>query len=75
MPSLNWIGREAVLIHHNEVLYRLLRVEGGRSVGEADSGNLLVEGDNLEAMKAFYMTIHLNVHFRWMAVSFAPMRS
>jgi len=32
MPSLNWIGREAILNHHTP--------------------NLLIEGDNLEALKA-----------------------
>lgn len=25
MPTLNWIGREAVINHHNNVPYRLLR--------------------------------------------------
>ncbi len=52
MPSLNWIGREAVLNHHNEIPYRLLRFDDQRSVGDKDCGNLLVEGDNLEALKA-----------------------
>ncbi len=27
MPSLNWIGREAVLNHHNEIPYRLPQVK------------------------------------------------
>ena len=52
MPTLNWIGREAVISHHNEVPYRLLHCNGDLSAGEADAGNLLVEGDNLEALKA-----------------------
>jgi adenine-specific DNA-methyltransferase len=52
MPSLNWIGREAVLNHHNEIPYRLLRFEATHAVGAVESGNLLVEGDNLEALKA-----------------------
>lgn len=52
MPTLNWIGREAVINHHNEVPYRLLRCDGPLSVGDPDAGNLLVEGDNLEALKA-----------------------
>ena len=51
MPSLTWIGKEAVLNHHKEVPYRLLREEPGLSVG-APGGILLVEGDNLEALKA-----------------------
>jgi len=52
MPTLNWIGREAVIHHHNEVPYRLLRCEGELSAGDPESGNLLIEGDNLEALKA-----------------------
>jgi 16S rRNA G966 N2-methylase RsmD len=52
MPTLNWIGREAVINHHNEIPYRLLRCDGELSVGDAGNGNLLVEGDSLEALKA-----------------------
>ena len=48
MPTLNWIGREAVINHHNEIPYRLLRCNGELSVGDSGNGNLLVEGDNLE---------------------------
>ncbi len=52
MPTLNWIGREAVLDHHNQVPYRLLRCDGDLSAGDGGDGNLLIEGDNLEALKA-----------------------
>lgn len=52
MPTLDWIGKEAVLNHHEEVPFHLLRCDAALSVGEADSGNLLVEGDNLLALKA-----------------------
>lgn len=52
MPTLNWIGREAVINHHNEIPYRLLRCNGGLSAGDSGNGNLLIEGDNLEALKA-----------------------
>ena len=52
MPTLNWIGKDAVLNHHREVPYRLLKCEGDLSHGDPGSGNLLVEGDNLEALKA-----------------------
>lgn len=51
MPTLNWIGKEAVVNHHNEVPFRLLKCNDKLSVGE-DSGNLLIQGDNLEALKA-----------------------
>ena len=52
MPTLDWIGRRAVINHHREVPYRLLRCEDKLSVGDADAGNLLVQGDNLLALKA-----------------------
>src|SRR6266496_2390625 len=52
MPTLEWIGKKAVLNHHRQVPYRLLKSENSLSVGDAASGNLLVQGDNLLALKA-----------------------
>jgi hypothetical protein len=52
MPTLDWIGKKAVLNHHREVPYRLLKCEARLSVGNPGSGNLLVQGDNLVALKA-----------------------
>ena len=52
MPTLDWIGKNAVLNHHRQVPYRLLQCNGKLSAGDADAGNLLVQGDNLEALKA-----------------------
>ena len=52
MPTLDWIGKKAVINHHNEVPFHLLREEQGMSVGEPGTGNLIVEGDNLSALKA-----------------------
>ena len=51
MPSLDWIGKKAVLNHHREIPFRLLRCDSGLSVG-SETGNLLVEGDSLHALKA-----------------------
>ena len=51
MPSLDWIGKKAVIRHHKEVPFRLLEPIPELSYGEA-SGNLLVQGDNLDALKA-----------------------
>ena len=51
MPTLNWIAKDAVLNHHKEVPFHLLRCDPKRSVGD-ESGNLLVQGDNLLALKA-----------------------
>ncbi len=52
MPTLEWIGKRAVVNHHQEIPYHLLRCDGKRSVGDPGSGNLLLEGDNLLALKA-----------------------
>ncbi|WP_170581928.1 site-specific DNA-methyltransferase [Ruegeria arenilitoris] len=52
MPTLDWIGKKAVVNHHREVPYRLVHCDGELSAGDPDAGNLLVQGDNLEALKA-----------------------
>jgi hypothetical protein len=68
MPTLNWIGKDAVVNHHKEVPFRLLKCNEKLSVGTplplgdrealrkegrgGEVGNLLVQGDNLEALKA-----------------------
>jgi len=52
VPTLDWIGKKAVINHHHEVSFHLLREEADFSVGETGAGNLLVEGDNLTALKA-----------------------
>ena len=51
MPSLNWIGKEAVVNHDKEVPFKLLKKVKTASVGE-NSQNLIIHGDNLEALKA-----------------------
>lgn len=52
MPTLDWIGKKAVVNHHRDVPYRLIHCGKDKSVGDPDAGNLLVQGDNLEALKA-----------------------
>lgn len=52
MPTLNWIGKDAVVKHHKDVPFRLLEPVPELSCGPADSGNLIVQGDNLHALKA-----------------------
>ncbi len=51
MPKLDWIGKNAVVRHHLDVPYRLLHCNGRLSAGDSDSDNLLVQGDNLEALR------------------------
>jgi adenine specific DNA methylase Mod len=52
MPTLNWIGKEAVEKHHLEIPYRLLEYDDELSTGDKEAGNLLIQGDNLHALKA-----------------------
>lgn len=52
MPTLDWIGKKAVVNHHQDVPFHLLRDVPELGCGPADSGNLIVEGDNLTALKA-----------------------
>ena len=52
MPTLNWIGKEAVVKHHKDVPFRLLEPVPELSCGDGASGNLIVQGDNLHALKA-----------------------
>ena len=52
MPELNWIGKQYVVNHAEEVPFRLLRKEPESSEGTEDSGNMILHGDNLEALKS-----------------------
>jgi site-specific DNA-methyltransferase (adenine-specific)/adenine-specific DNA-methyltransferase len=52
MPTLNWIGKEAVVNHHLQVPFQLLKDVPELACGEPGSGNLIVQGDNLVALKA-----------------------
>ncbi len=51
MPLLNWLTRDEDLLTADRVPYRLLDEVPDLSHGEGDDG-LLVQGDNLEALKA-----------------------
>lgn len=57
MPTLNWIGKDKIVNHHQDVPYRVLEHKYGFTLkGQqnelTDSGNLIIHGDNLEALKA-----------------------
>jgi adenine-specific DNA-methyltransferase len=52
MPTLNWIGKEAVANHHLQVPFQLLKDVPELACGAPGGGNLIVEGDNLVALKA-----------------------
>ena len=52
MPTLNWIGKEAVVNHHLKVPFHLLKDVPELACGDPGNGNLIVQGDNLVALKA-----------------------
>lgn len=58
MPTLSWIGKDKVMTHHLDVPYRVLDHKYGfRSSDPEDktptgSGNMIIHGDNLLALKA-----------------------
>ena len=58
MPVLNWIGKEKVVNHHLDVPFYTLehqygfRADDVNDKSETYSGNMIIHGDNLTAMKA-----------------------
>ncbi len=57
MPTLNWIGKEKVINHHQDVPYKILEPQYGFTNGieqsePNNSGNKIIHGDNLEALKS-----------------------
>ena len=57
MPTLEWIGKDKVINHHQEVPYRVLERQYSFDVDgqhDTDNGseNMIIRGDNLEALKA-----------------------
>lgn len=57
MPTLHWIGKDKVINHHLDVPFRVLEHSygfdnGTQTSSETQSGNKIIHGDNLEALKA-----------------------
>lgn len=57
MPTLEWIGKNKVINHHQEVPFRVLERkysydENGQHEEDNGSENMIIQGDNLEALKA-----------------------
>jgi adenine-specific DNA-methyltransferase len=50
MPTLEWIGKDKVVNHHLEVPYRVL--EEQYTYNAEKSENMIIRGDNLEALKS-----------------------
>ena len=57
MPTLEWIGKSKVINHHQDVPFRVLERkysfdENGQIGADNGSENMIIRGDNLEALKA-----------------------
>ena len=58
MPTLNWIGKDKVVSLHNDVPFHVLEhgygftADGGKTGVETGSGNKIIHGDNLTALKS-----------------------
>lgn len=52
MPILNWLTRDSDIGAAKRVPYRLLEEATELSTGDPNAGNMLIQGDNLEALKA-----------------------
>lgn len=50
MPTLEWIGKDKVINHHQQVPYRVLEEKYTYNAEKSD--NMIIRGDNLEALKA-----------------------
>lgn len=52
MPILDWLGRDEALKVANNTPYRLLEEVSELGYGDKNTENMIVQGDNLEALKA-----------------------
>lgn len=50
MPTLEWIGKDKVVNHHQQVPYRVLEAQYTHNADQSD--NMIIRGDNLEALKS-----------------------
>lgn len=52
MPTLHWLTRDHDLRAAEKIPYRLFEEVPDLSFGDRDTGNMLIQGDNLDALKA-----------------------
>jgi len=50
MPYIDWLGKDDVVHHHKEIAYKTIDCQ--EVVGDADSENMIIKGDNLLALKS-----------------------
>ncbi len=50
MPYIDWMGKDDVKDHHKNIEYKT--IECKESIGDIDSQNMIIKGDNLLALKS-----------------------
>ena len=50
MPYIDWLGKDDVVHHHKEIAYKTIDCQ--EVVGDANSENMIIKGDNLLALKS-----------------------
>mgnify|MGYP000987945792 FL=1 len=66
MPILDWVGKEKVVNHHQEVPYMVMDFKYSFNENEISddkflSENKLIKGDNLEALKSLLPQYENNI--------------
>jgi len=64
MPKLEWIGKDKVMTHHLDVPYRILdkKYHFPNDNNCQEDGNMIIHGDNLEALKALLPKYEGGIH-------------
>jgi len=50
MPYIDWMGKDDVIDHHKKIVYKTISCE--EEIGDIDSENMIIKGDNLLALKS-----------------------
>ena len=73
MPTLDWIGKNKVINHHLDVPFRILERQysfdaSGKQESGLDSENMIIHGDNLEALKSLLPRYENRIRLIYMVV-------
>lgn len=52
MPILDWLNKEEALKVASKTQYKLLKEKSELGYGDKNTDNMIIQGDNLEALKA-----------------------
>ncbi len=61
MPTLKWLGKEKVINYHKEIPFRILNEKKDISINGSQSSNMIINGDNLEGLKALFPLFYKQV--------------